>query len=148
MAIFFGRKLATSLYFNSLDQWIFSLPLSIFNNYSQQEITFQQKTSKGKNVIAPCPRAFSFFFSFFLLLGKTAAGWNCRSVKTPLLFAMPAWGSLLHVIINGATVNPQISHRAQTEFCFDVGHRWRSIHTSSSFWHPDMQPVGDQESEP
>lgn len=70
MAIFFGRKLAISLYFNSLDQWIFSLPLSIFNNYSQQEITFQQKTSKGKNVIAPCPRAFSFFFSFFFFLVK------------------------------------------------------------------------------
>lgn len=43
MAIFFGWKLAISLYFNSLDQCIFSLPLSLFNNYSQQELLFNRK---------------------------------------------------------------------------------------------------------
>lgn len=43
MAIFLVEKLAISLYFNSLDQCIFSLPLFLFNNDSQQELLFNRK---------------------------------------------------------------------------------------------------------
>lgn len=36
----------------------------------------------------------------------------------------------------------QFPNRACIEFCFDVLHRWCSIHTSLRIWDPDMQPVG------
>lgn len=80
----------------------FSPSLSLYlitthsRNYSLTENKWRQKCH--------CPPTLGLsLFSFLLLLGKTAAGWNCRSVKMLLLFAMPARGSLLHVITSGVT---------------------------------------------
>ena len=129
---FFGRKLAISFFFlllfHQFKPMYFlppSLPLWLIITHSRNYFWTANKWRQKYH----WP---SLGFSFFLLLGKSAAGWNARSKSRPLLFIRPAWGSLLHVLSNRATVNSQTSHREQVEFCFDVRHRWCSIFTQVS----------------